>query len=252
MSSERTRERIVEMVRQMKAQTVENGCTPGEVAKFAAKVAEWIERYQIEEAELRAAGNSTAPEEMEVCQNFLRTGKKVFNPGMTSVVNGLSLGMCCKVILLHKDGEAVYGVVGNQLDADYVCQMATAVVPALQTMARLEGVEHGYEKAGLVRWANQYLAGAGVEIMKRLEKERKLRSAAAETEHHFHPKTNALAIVTGESLAVLKREATADGFNQLYPKVRTTHSRSAYDHIANERGREAGRRVGLHVGLEGG
>lgn len=250
MSSERTRERIIELLREMQMRTVDRGCTPGEAAKFAAKAAEWIERYQIDEAELRAKGSSD-PEEIEVCQNTLRTGKRVFNPGMTAVVNGLALGMCCKLVLLRANGEAVYGVVGNQIDTDYVCQIATAVVPSLQLMARLEGVEYGYEKAGLIRWANQYLAGAGQEIRQRLERERKLRSAERETEHHFHPTSTALTVITGESLATAKREATDEAFKQLYPRTRTTHSRSAYDHTAHERGREAGKSVGLHVGIGG-
>ena len=253
MSSERTRERIVELLRDMRSRTVDRGCTPGEAAKFAAKCAEWIEKYQIDEVELRAGGDS-ADDEVEVCENTLRTGKRVFNPGTTRVVDGLARGMCCKVVLLHQRSEAVYGVVGDALDADYVCQIATMVVPALQTMARLEGVEHGYEKAGLIRWSNQYLTGAGSEIQRRLEAERKQRSEAKEAEHLAQLPSNgctAVVLVTGLTVATAKREATEEGFKRLYPQTRTTYSRSQYDSTANERGREAGKRVGLHVGIEG-
>lgn len=246
---DRTRDRIIELCRQMRGHTVENGCTPGEAAKFAAKVAEWIERYQIEEAELRAKdGASADPADIDVSHNTIRTGKKVFNPGTTQVVQGLSLGMCCKVILIYKGGEAVYGVIGDTLDADYVCQVATTLVPALQMMAKLEGAEHGYEKAGLIRWTNQYLTGAGMEIRRRLEAERKDRSDSREVEHRLA--STAITLVTGETLATAKRAAVAEVFREMYPCTKTQRSRTTYDHTANERGREAGKRVGLHIGIE--
>lgn len=254
---ERTREQILDLVRRMREHTVESGCTPGEAAKFAAKAAEWAEEYQIAEAELRRAEGGRA-EDIEVCQNTLRTGKRVFNPGMTQVVNGLALGMCCKCILLHQDGEAVYGIIGEQADADLVCQIATTVVPALQIMARLEGAEHGHEKAGLVRWSNQYLTGAGQEIRRRLEDERKERSEAKEAPLRIEAERSSAAsgtecraiVVTGETLAVAKRAAVAEAFATAYPRTRTTRSRSEYNHTAHERGREAGRRVGLHLEIE--
>lgn len=241
------------MVRQMREHTVDNGCTPGEAAKFAAKVAQWVEEYQIGEAELRVKDGIT--DDVEVCENTLRTRKKVFNPGVTQVVNGLALGMCCKVIMTHQwrggQNEAVYGVVGDSLDADYVCQVATVVVPALQTMAGLEGVEHGYEKAGLIRWSNQYLSGAGQEIQRRLESERKARSDAKEAEHRAaYDGTTAVVLVTGVTVAAEKREATNEAFKRLYPQTKTTYSRSRYDSTAHHRGREAGKSVGLHVGIE--
>lgn len=248
MSDLRTRERVIELIRQMGQHTVENGCTPGEAAKFAAKVAQWIEKYQIDEAELRANSGDATSEEIEVCEHTLRTGKKVFNPGMTQVVSGLARGMCCQVILLHQNGEAVYGIIGETLDATYVCQMATTVVPSLQVMGRLEGAEHGYEKAGLIRWLNQYLTGAGIEIQRRLEADRKSRSDIKEIEHQHN--CTSLVLVTGETLAIQKREATAEAFKKLHPRTKTTHSRSGYDRTAHERGRDAGRRVGLRIGIE--
>ena len=261
MADPRTRERILDLIARMREQTTANGCTPGEAAKFAAKVVEWIERYQIDEAELRADGDDST--ETEVCENTLRTGKRVFNPGMTAVVSGLARGMCCKVVMTHKwyngQNEAVYGIVGDSLDADYVCQVAAMVVPALQTMAKLEGAEHGYEKAGLVRWSNQYLTGAGQEIERRLETERRARSEAKEIEHKIEVAaasvsgvTTAVALVTGLTLAATKRAATEEGFKRLYPHTRTVRSRSQYDHTANTRGREAGKRVGLHLEIRGG
>ena len=247
MADPRTRERIIELVRQMREHTVAHGCTPGEAAKFAAKVAELVERHQIGEAELRAEGEATA-EELEVVQNKLQTGKRAFNPGMTAVINALAQGMCCKIILLHEDGEAVYGVVGDSLDCDYVCQVATMAVPALQTMAKLDGAEHGYEKAGLVRWSNQYLTGAGEEILKRLEAERKARSDAKTLQHKVT--CSALVLVTGLTLAAEKRAATEEAFKRMYPVTRTMRSKTAYNDDARRAGREAGKRVGLHVGIE--
>ena len=248
MSVERTRERIIEMVNQMRKSTVENGCTPGEAAKFAAKVAEWIEKYQIDEAELRAkqTGKDTTSEEIEVTQNVLRTGKKVFNPGMTQVVNALSQGMCCRTIMVHRNGEALYEVIGDELDANYVCQIATYVVPALQVMGRMEGAEHGEEKAGLVRWLNQYLTGAAEEILRRLIKERKDRSEARK----LQSTCTALALVTGDSLAVIKQQAADDALKQLYPVTRTVFNRSQYNSAARERGREAGKTVGLDLQIK--
>ena len=120
MADPRTRDRIIELVRDMREHTVANGCTPGEAAKFAAKCAEWIERHQIEEAELRAAGGESAPEEVEVCEHTVWTGKRVFNPGVSAVVNGLAQGMCCKCVLAHSrnadgESEAVYGIIGEVL-----------------------------------------------------------------------------------------------------------------------------------------
>lgn len=251
MASERTREKIVELIRKMREQTAEKGCAPAEAAGFAAKVAEWIERYQISEAELR--GVSTGTPELEVCENKLNTGKRVFNPGMTQVVNSLAQAMCCKCILLHEGGNAVYGIIGDQLDADYVCQIAVTVVPALQIMATLEGREHGYEKAGLVRWSNQYLTGAAQEIKRRIENERKGRAEAKEHEHRVSTSlhSTALVCITGETIAAHKREVVAEAFREAYPRTRASHSRSEYNHTANERGREAGKRVGLNVQIEG-
>ena len=251
MADPRTRDRIIELVRDMREHTVANGCTPGEAAKFAAKCAEWIERHQIEEAELRAAGGESAPEEVEVCEHTVWTGKRVFNPGVSAVVNGLAQGMCCKCVLAHSrnadgESEAVYGIIGEVLDATYVCQIATAVIPALQLMGRLEGAELGCEKAGLVRWLNQYLTGAGAEIRRRLEGDRRVRSDAKRATAIG----TSIILVTGESLAVAKREATAEAFRELYPRTRTTRSRSGYDGTAQHCGREAGRTVGLHRGIE--
>jgi hypothetical protein len=289
------RQRIIDLVRRMREQTLTNGCTPGEAAKFAAKAAEWIEQYAIEEAELKAKDESKAfsVEDVEVVQNYLRTGKKVFNPGMTAVVNALAQGVCCQCILLPRNylgsDEVTYGIVGDQLDADYVCAIATSVVPALSYMADLEGAEHGYEKAGLVRWRNQYLSGAAIEIQRRLEQERRERSCQQErqalqlrleaagnrerVENLPAPVVDqmldalrngtldltvrsgsgctAIACITGESLAVIKREAVATAFKEMYPATKTTRSRSGYDHTANECGRRAGKTVGLRIGLEG-
>lgn len=251
MSQERTREKIVHLVNEMRKHTVDRGCSPDEAAGFAAKAAAWVEKYQISEEELRREGKAPDPE-VEVCQNTLRTGKRVFNPGMTAVVGGLASAMCCKVVLLHQDNEAVYGVVGDSLDADYVCQIATFVVPALQIMATLEGREHGYEKAGLVRWSNQYLTGAAQEIRRRIEADRKERSDVKEAEHQIAMSgtTCTALVVTGETLAVTKRKATDEAFRSLYPKTKTVFSRAAYDHTANQRGREAGKRVGLNIPIE--
>lgn len=248
MSAERTRERIVDIVRKMRENTVDRGCTPAEAAYFAAKAAELVEKHQIGEAELRAREEGGAPE-MEFCQNYLRTGKKVHNPGMTAVVNGLARGMCCECIMLHIKNEAVYGIIGETMDTDYVCQIAVTVVPALQIMATAEGREHGEEKAGLVRWSNQYLMGAGEEIRKRLERDRKERSEARLLEHQLSNST-ALVPITGESLAVQKREGSKAVLKDLYPVTRQVQSRTTYDHTARERGREAGKRVGLHRTIE--
>ncbi len=252
MDSTRTRERIIEIIAEMRKHTTERGCTSAEAAAFAAKAAHWIEKYQIEEAELRAkSGAATEPNAGEVCHNTLRTGKRVFNPGMTQVVNGLALGMCCKVILLHQDGEAVYGIVGDELDADYVCQISVTVVPTLTVMAKLEGAEHGYEKAGLVRWTNQYLTGAAVEIQRRIEQERKDRSDCKKTEWlgTTYGTNNALAVITGESLAVAKRQATDEAFAEMYPRTRKSRSRTEYNHAAHNAGCEAGKRVGLNIAI---
>lgn len=240
------RERIVELLRKMRNQTVDRGCTPAEAAAFSAKAAEWIEKYQIEEAELRAEKGDDASEQWEFCENLLRTGKKVFNPGMTQIVNALSIGMCCKCILLYKeDHEAVYGIVGESMDADYVCQLATVVVTSLQIMARLEGIEHGHEKASLVRWTNQYLTGAAIEILNRLNAERKGRAEA-----RIAASSTAL-VITGETMAIEKRKTTEEVFQNMYPHAKTRRaSSSSYDHVADRCGREAGKRVGLHVGIE--
>lgn len=258
--SESIRERVIRLIREMQNRTIDRGCTPAEAAAFSAKIAEWIEKYQIEEAELRAqAGTGNSDADIEVCQNKLRTGQKVFNPGRTAIVSALARAMCCKVILLSewnsegKFSEAVYGVVGDTLDADYVCQMAVTLVPSLQTMARLEGIEHGYEKAGLIRWTNQYLMGAAVEIQKRIEADRKERSAVKEMEAKLlgnSYRSGALVVVTGESLAVFKRAASLEAFKELYPKTKTHQSRASYDHTAYEQGKKAGKRVGLNISIE--
>lgn len=246
------RAKVIDLIRKMLDHTVDRGCTPGEAAKFAAKAAELMEKYQIEEAELRVKEGKEAftPEDVNGVQNWLRTGKKAFNPGVTQVVGALARGMCCEYILSHRGDEAVYGIVGDQIDADLVCQLATTVVPALRVMAAMEGAEHGYEKAGLIRWTNQYLMGAATEIYHRLTKDRRNRAAEKRTEEHYHP-TGALVLVTGEDIALIKTLVVGDLFKQLYPKTRKVHTRSEYIGAANERGREAGRRVGLNVCIEG-
>lgn len=246
-----SRERVLELLALMKLKTVANGCTPGEAAKFAAKYAEWVERYQIDEAELRQSARSgSVEEELGVCENILKTGKRVFNPGMTQVVQGLALGMSCKVILLERRGEAVYGIIGEPLDANYVCQVAIAVVPALKTMGMLEAAEHGCEKAEAVRWLNQYMTGAGYEIMQRLERERNERSKAKEDEAKNKAGCTALAIITGDTLAKEKRDATEEMFKRLYPKTRKSRSRQRYNEEAFNSGREAGKRVGLNLAIQ--
>lgn len=252
MANETIRERVIRLIAEMRNRTTERGATPAEAAGFAAKVAEWIEKYQIEEAELRASGDCSTVE-VEVCENILRTGKKVFNPGMSQVVNALSQGMCCRCILLNRQGEAVYGVTGDPVDADYVCQVATCVVPALQMMGNIEGREHGYEKAGLVRWTNQYLMGAAQEIKKRLEDDRRIRSEIKRLERMVADQAaggrngaGALVVITGESLAITKIKATEEAFNAKYPRTRKSYSRTEYNDAAQSAGREAGKRVGLN------
>lgn len=252
---ETKRERAIRLIGLMKNQTIDRGCTPAEAANFAAKVAKLIEKYQIDEAELRAKEGEDPARAIEVCENTIRTGKSVFNPGTTEVVNALAVAMCCKVILLTKGGEAVYGVVGDSVDSDYVCQLAITLVPNLKIMATLEGREHGYEKAGLIRWSNQYLTGAAHEIKRRIEAERAERSDIKQAEALLAPRaeahvSTALTVITGETLAVAKREATSRTFAELYPHTKKSRSRSEYDHTANARGQEAGKRVGLHLGLE--
>lgn len=249
--SESPRERVIRLIHKMREHTVERGSTPAEAAAFAAKVQRYIEEYEISEAELRRESGDD-PTNVEVVQNKLKTGRKVFNPGMTAVVSGLSTGMCCRVILLYESHtvlgrQAVYGIVGDSLDADMVCQLATSIVPALQIMSRLEAAEHGYDGASLIRWTNQYLMGAGIEIQKRIEADRKKRSeekVAAST-------SMALVPITGESLAVLKRKAVEEGFNEMYPKTIKKFSKARYDHEAHEAGRRAGRNVSLNTQVEG-
>lgn len=250
-SNETIRERIIRLIGEMRNRTVDRGATPGEAAGFAAKVAEWIEKYQISEAELQGKDGGDS-EYVEVCQNYLRTGKKVHNPGATQVVNALSIAMCCKCILDHRGGEAVYGVIGNSLDADYVCQMSVTLIPLLRTMGNMEGAEHGEEKAGLVKWTNQYLTGAAVEIQRRIEAERKDRSDLKEMEQRLlGGRSTALVVVTGESLALAKRLATATAFKEAYPHVRHINTRAKYNHEAHERGRAAGKTVGLNLAVKG-
>lgn len=257
------RDRIVELVRKMQENTVSKGCTPGEAAKFAAKVQEWIEEYQITEAELKVkdrGGREFDPDDIEVCQNKLRTGKKAFNPGMTAVVNALAIGSCCRLILLHERNggktEAVYGVIGTEMDANYVCQISITVVPALQIMAKFEGAEYGHEKGDLIKWTNEYLTGAAQEILKRLEEDRRQRAEVKRLEHEAQVLINpasctALMCITGETIAKAKREAAESALAQLYPNTRRTYSRRHYDATARERGRIAGRSVGLHQELPG-
>lgn len=251
--SETPRERVIRLIAEMRNRTVERGATPAEAAAFAAKVAQWMEQHQIDEAELKRESGLKDDTEIEVCQNKLNTGRKVFNPGMTAVVQGLAQGMCCKVILLYEPHPtlgraAVYGVVGDALDADFVCQMSTTLVPALQIMSRLEAAEHGEEGAGLIRWTNNYLAGAGGEIRKRIEADRKRRSeekvAAGGT-------GTALACITGESLAIIKRKAVEEGFKELYPRTRAKHSNAGADPRAFQSGRVAGQNVSLNLGVQG-
>lgn len=250
--SESPRERIIRLIAEMRNRTVERGATPAEAAAFAAKVAALMEQYQIDEMELKRESGIRDPTDVEIVQNKLKAGRRVFNPGMTAIVNGLALGMCCKVILLHEPHptfgtQAVYGIVGDSIDADLVCQLATTVLPALQIMSKLEGAEHGHEGASMIRWTNQYLIGAGQEIQKRIEDERKRRSA----EKVATSSSTELVPITGESLAIIKRKATEEGFKELYPKTRKIQSHAQYDPEARERGREAGRNVSLNPQVKG-
>jgi len=251
MPEETKRDKVIRLIREMRNRTVDRGCTPAEAAAFAAKVAEFMERFQIEEAEIHTAtnnGTGSIEPEVEVCENKIRTRQRVFNPGRTQVINALADAMSCKCILLHEDGEAVYGITGEVLDCDYVCQISITLIPQLQIMARLEGVEHGYEKAGLVRWANQYLTGAGTTIYARIVKERKERSELKRLESEIAG--TALAVITGDGLATIKAKAALEAFKEKYPKTRTTHSHSEFDGTAYKQGQEAGKRVGLNVGIK--
>lgn len=249
--SESAREKIIRLVNEMRQRTVDRGCTPAEAAAFAAKAAEWVEKYQIEEAELRAKeGKPGTGPTIEVTEDYIRTGKKCFSPGVTQVVNALANAMSCECIMLHRaDGEAVYGITGDSLDTDYVGQIALTVIPSLELSANLEGIEHGYKKAALVRWRNQYLTGASIEIRKRILEERRLRSDMRAAEGKL---SGALVVVTGEQLALAKRLATEVEFKRRYPRVRRTTSRMEHDPRAFSRGQEAGKRVGLHIGVKDG
>lgn len=251
--SETPRERIIRLIAEMRNRTVERGATPAEAAAFSAKIQALMEKYQIAEAEVRRESGIDDPTDVEVVQNKLKMGGRVFNPGVTQVVAGLANGMCCKVILLHEPSEtlgtaATYGIVGDTLDADLVCQLACTVVPALRVMARLEAAEHGYDGASLIRWTNQYLMGAGVEIQKRIEADRKKRS---EEKLAGYSGSMALVPITGESLAVIKRKATEEVFKELYPKTKKVQSHAQYDPRAHEAGRRAGQSVSLNVGITG-
>lgn len=247
---ETPRERIIRLIREMQNRTTDRGATPAEAAAFAGKVAEWVERYQIEEAELRSSGDR--PEQLEVCQEYYWTDKQVHNPGVTQLISGLAGGMSCKIILLNRRDQGVfrqtgYGVIGTPVDAQFVVQMVPHLLPQLVTMAKMEGMEHGYEKAGLVRWCNQYLGGAGEEIMKRLLRDRKSRSEQKEALN----RTNALVCITGDKLAVLKTTAVAARFKEFYPRTESVKSRAEYDGTARERGKDAGASIGLGLPVTG-
>ena len=134
------RERVIRLIAEMRNHTVERGATPAEAAAFAAKVQALIEKYQIDEAELKRESGIRDPTDIEVTQNKLATGKRVFNPGMTAVVSGLAQGMCCKVILLHEvvSGhsipwtQAVYGIVGDELERRTAAQAVTFLAVPLK------------------------------------------------------------------------------------------------------------------------
>jgi hypothetical protein len=254
--SNSTRDKIVDMVRKMRDNTIDKGCTPGEAAKFAAKVAELIEKYQIDEAELRVEGGGSA-DDVEVVENTLGTGKKVHNPGMTAIIHGLARGVCCEVILIPAGykgrKDAAYGIIGDQMDADYVCQIACLVHPALHIMATMDGKEHGHEKASLVRWNNQYMVGAAGEIKKRLETERQRRSDERRAQWELDnpgKNANAIVLVTGNSLAIVKKQSAKEAMAKLYPQTRQTRSRQQFDPTAQELGRQAGRNVGLDLQID--
>ena len=257
-TNESPREKVVRLIREMRNRTVDRGATPAEAAAFAAKVAEWVERYQVDEAELRAKAGIDlgSVADIDVAQNTLRTGAKVFNPGMTRIVHQLATAMCCRVILLteYHDGkkEVVYGIVGDVLDADYVCQMSVTLMPMLRMMGRLEGAEHGHERGELVKWTNQYLTGAGYEIHNRIVKERKERSEVKQVAAQLADSScTALAVITGESIAVAKRAATDEAFVAAYPNTKTHRSHTDYNPTAQARGREAGKQVSLNLQIEG-
>lgn len=254
--SESIREKVIRLIKEMQNRTVERGATPAEAAAFAAKVSEWIEKYQIEEAELQSGKEKGAGPKIEVTENKIRTGKKVFNPGVTQLVAALARAMSCKCVMIRsgaragiKDTEATYGITGDTLDADYVCSIAMTLIPSLELSANIEGWEHGYEGGPLVRWRNQYLTGAAIEIEKRIVDERRARSDVREVEGKLSG--GALVVITGDQLALLKKAAAEAEFKRRYPHTRTTTSNSGYDPTAHERGREAGKRASLHQGIEG-
>lgn len=223
---------------------------------FAAKVVEMIEKHQISEAELAQQEGAAGPP-LEVERVYIHTGKKVHNPGVTDVVFALAGGMSCRAIITHLSGEAVYGLVGDTVDLDYLRQIASVVIPSLEIMATNTAREYGEEKAGLVRFRNQFLMGAAAEIKRRLLKERAERSevrlleAKVEAAEQGRPCT-ALAVVTPDSLAAQKAVVVTEAFKQHYPSIRQVRSRSGYDGDARSRGAEAGRRIGLNPQIEGG
>lgn len=249
------KQRAIELIHLMHNMTVDKGCGPGEAANFAAKIAEWIEEFQISEAEL--VTKNGGQQELEYVQHIIRTGKKVHNPGMVHLVNGIALGSCCKCILVVEKGEAVIKVLGEEMDATYVLHISQKLWPELSSRAHLEGIEHGHEKAALKRWENQYLEAAGEVIRKRLDDERTERSREREQQEVRNRQAangttcTALKIVTGLTLAAEKRKEVQEIFDELYPKCKGYRGgrNSQYDPRAHEAGRRAGQEAGLHVGV---
>jgi hypothetical protein len=256
--NESIRDRVVRLIREMRNRTTERGATPQEAAAFAAKVAEWIEKYQIEEAEL---SGENAPS-IEIVQERIETGKRVFNPGVTAIIGALSRGMSVKMIMARRKDLAVYDLVGTEIDCHFVRQISGQLVSELQIMARLEGAEHGYEKAGLIRWTNNYLDGAAGEIESRLVEDRRQRSEIKQIEHEqlsreaegglaVKTPTSTALVITGDHLAEKKLAAAEVEFERLYPHRTKSRSRGDWDGTANSRGREAGRAIGLRLSVGG-
>lgn len=252
--SKEKRERLLRIIAALLDKTVDRGCMPAEAAGAAAKVQELLERYQLDITDVQTG----APQE-KVLRHDYDTGKNAVNPGELRLFAAVARGFDCKHVVI--EGRPVrYALVGFDSDCQVALALFRRIFFSLSIQATEEGRECGEEKAGLVRFRNQFLCGAAGEIEQRLREARRGRQEGGSP--CVVPVGSDGKVLAGgpsygqasTALVLAKEKPVQEAFDDIFPRSclsKARASRSDWHSDARDAGRRAGRSIALSDSLPG-
>jgi hypothetical protein len=213
---------------------------PNEAACAAAKAAQLMAQYELEEADLRVESGEANPDPIGTT-DWDGIDSSRTSAWRGAIISGLMKAFNCHgwyhVSRIIKNGKSVkrmnFKAVGRRVNVQTANYMFLYLENELKNLAEKAWADlpssvvvHGKH------WKNSFLLGAAYEIHRRL-----LEQVAKEKAEQVESK--ALVLVRND-----RKEVTAY-FNQIKPRLTSISSKSSYNRDAHAQGTEAGSRVNL-------